>query len=72
MQASKYYPFPSPPSDRFAPVLYYSNSIFSKALPTFAAYVSLTITVVNFLMTFPPIFLIEVCTPIQPIYICIS
>ncbi|KIM58693.1 hypothetical protein SCLCIDRAFT_10162 [Scleroderma citrinum Foug A] len=40
-------------------VLYYSNAILSKALPTFAPYVSLTITVVNFLMTFPPIFLIE-------------
>ncbi|KAL4065448.1 general substrate transporter [Scleroderma citrinum] len=40
-------------------VLYYSNAILSKALPTLAPYVSLVITVVNFLMTFPPIFLIE-------------
>lgn len=42
-------------------VLYYSNNILSKSLPELAAYVSLGITVVNFLMTFPPIFLIEVC-----------
>ncbi|KAH0830441.1 general substrate transporter [Lanmaoa asiatica] len=40
-------------------VLYYSNNILSKSLPELAAYVSLGITVVNFLMTFPPIFLIE-------------
>ncbi|KAG6332242.1 hypothetical protein ID866_6850, partial [Astraeus odoratus] len=40
-------------------VLYYSNAILSTALPTFAPYISLAITVVNFLMTFPPIFLIE-------------
>lgn len=42
------------------PVLYYSNDILSKSLPELAAYVSLGVTVVNFLMTFPPIFLIEV------------
>ncbi|KAI6150920.1 general substrate transporter [Pisolithus tinctorius] len=40
-------------------VLYYSNAILSRALPALAPYVSLVITVVNFLMTFPPIFLIE-------------
>ncbi|EIW85349.1 general substrate transporter [Coniophora puteana RWD-64-598 SS2] len=40
-------------------VLYYSNSILAKALPDLAAFVSLGITVVNFLMTFPPIFLIN-------------
>jgi len=40
-------------------VLYYSNDILSKSLPELAAYVSLGISVVNFLMTFPPIFLIE-------------
>ncbi|KAH7927725.1 general substrate transporter [Leucogyrophana mollusca] len=40
-------------------VLYYSNDILSKSLPEFAAYVSLAITIVNFFMTFPPIFLIE-------------
>ncbi|KAI6109962.1 general substrate transporter [Pisolithus sp. B1] len=40
-------------------VLYYSNAILSRALPALAPYVSLAITVVNFLMTFPPIFLIE-------------
>ncbi|KAN0075282.1 General substrate transporter [Tylopilus felleus] len=40
-------------------VLYYSNNILSKSLPELAAYVSLGISVVNFLMTFPPIFLIE-------------
>lgn len=41
-------------------VLYYSNNILSKSLPELAPYVSLGISVVNFLMTFPPIFLIEV------------
>ncbi|KIJ69595.1 hypothetical protein HYDPIDRAFT_79961 [Hydnomerulius pinastri MD-312] len=40
-------------------VLYYSNDILSKSLPEFAAYVSLGITIVNFFMTFPPLFLIE-------------
>ncbi|KAI5983866.1 general substrate transporter [Pisolithus albus] len=40
-------------------LLYYSNAILSRALPALAPYVSLAITVVNFLMTFPPIFLIE-------------
>jgi hypothetical protein len=40
-------------------VLYYSNAILSKALPQFGPYVSLGITIVNVLMTFPPIFLIE-------------
>ncbi|KAF9228593.1 general substrate transporter [Gyrodon lividus] len=39
--------------------LYYSNNILSRSLPEFAAYVSLGITIVNFFMTFPPIFLIE-------------
>lgn len=43
-------------------VLYYSNKILGKALPAFAPYVSLGITVVNAAMTFPPIFLIEVST----------
>lgn len=41
-------------------VLYYSNDILGKSLPSLAAYVSLLITVVNAAMTFPPIFLIEV------------
>jgi len=40
-------------------VLYYSNDILSKTLPELASYVSLAITIVNFFMTFPPIFLIE-------------
>ncbi|KAG2115507.1 general substrate transporter [Suillus clintonianus] len=40
-------------------VLYYSNDILSKSLPELASYVSLGITIVNFFMTFPPIFLIE-------------
>ncbi|CAL1703958.1 unnamed protein product [Somion occarium] len=40
-------------------VLYYSNDILSKALPDFGPYVSLGITIVNVIMTFPPIFLIE-------------
>lgn len=41
-------------------VLAFSNSILGKALPTFAPYVSLGVTVVNVFMTFPPIILIEV------------
>lgn len=41
-------------------VLYYSNDILSKALPDLGPYISLGITVVNVMMTFPPIFLIEV------------
>ncbi|TFK46028.1 general substrate transporter [Heliocybe sulcata] len=40
-------------------VLYYSNAILSKSLPDFGPYVSLGITVVNAIMTFPPVFLIE-------------
>ncbi|KAJ8584458.1 general substrate transporter [Rhizopogon salebrosus TDB-379] len=40
-------------------VLYYSNDILSKSIPELASYVSLAITIVNFFMTFPPIFLIE-------------
>ncbi|KAH0584099.1 hypothetical protein H2248_009670 [Termitomyces sp. 'cryptogamus'] len=44
-------------------VLYYSNAILSKALPDLGPYVSLGITVVNVLMTFPPIVLIEVTPP---------
>jgi hypothetical protein len=41
-------------------VLYYSNSILSNTLPNLGPYVSLGITIVNTIMTFPPIFLIEV------------
>ncbi|KAH8108460.1 general substrate transporter [Phellopilus nigrolimitatus] len=40
-------------------VLYYSNAILGKTLPTFAPFVSIGITVVNAAMTFPPIFLID-------------
>ncbi|KAH7877804.1 general substrate transporter [Lentinula edodes] len=40
-------------------VLYYSNDILSQALPELGKYVSLGITVVNVIMTFPPILLIE-------------
>jgi len=40
-------------------VLYYSNDILSKAFPDLGPYISLLITVVNAVMTFPPIFLIE-------------
>jgi len=40
-------------------VLYYSNAILSKSLPDFGPYVSLGITIVNVIMTFPPIILIE-------------
>lgn len=42
-------------------VLYYSNDILSKALPDLGPFVSLGITIINAIMTFPPIFLIEVC-----------
>ncbi|KAL0578417.1 Bifunctional purine biosynthesis protein PurH [Marasmius crinis-equi] len=40
-------------------VLYYSTDILSQSLPELGKYVSLGITVVNVLMTFPPIFLAE-------------
>ncbi|THV08061.1 general substrate transporter [Dendrothele bispora CBS 962.96] len=40
-------------------VLYYSNDILSQSLPDLGKYVSLGITVLNVLMTFPPIILIE-------------
>jgi hypothetical protein len=40
--------------------MYYSNEILSKALPTWAPYVSLVITIVSVLMTFPAIFLVDV------------
>ncbi|PFH49091.1 hypothetical protein AMATHDRAFT_81473 [Amanita thiersii Skay4041] len=40
-------------------VLYYSNDILAKSLPEFGPYISLGITIINVLMTFPPIILIE-------------
>ncbi|KAK0197516.1 general substrate transporter [Armillaria mellea] len=40
-------------------VLYYSNNILSGTLPDLGPYISLGITIVNVLMTFPPIVLIE-------------
>ncbi|KAL0947270.1 hypothetical protein HGRIS_013392 [Hohenbuehelia grisea] len=40
-------------------VLYYSNAILSKTLPDMGPYLSLGITIVNAIMTFPPIILIE-------------
>ncbi|KAF5324746.1 hypothetical protein D9611_004518 [Ephemerocybe angulata] len=40
-------------------VLYYSNDILSKSFPALGPYLSLGITVVNFVMTFPPIILME-------------
>ena len=45
-------------------VLYYSNDILSKSLPSLGPYLSLGITIVNVIMTFPAIILIEVsCCP---------
>ena len=44
-------------------VLYYSNDILSKALPDWGPWISVGITVVNFLMTFAPIVLIDVSPP---------
>jgi MFS transporter, SP family, solute carrier family 2 (facilitated glucose transporter), member 3 len=41
-------------------VMYYSTGILSGALPEAAAYVSLIVVVINVIMTFPPIFLVEV------------
>ena len=41
-------------------VLYYSNDILSKSLPEMGPYISLGITIVNTIMTFTPIFLIDV------------
>lgn len=43
-------------------MLYYSNDILSKALPDLGPWISVGITVVNFLMTFAPIVLIDVST----------
>lgn len=40
-------------------VLYYSNDILAKSIPHFGPYISLGITVINVIMTFPPILLIE-------------
>ncbi|KAF8876044.1 general substrate transporter [Gymnopilus junonius] len=40
-------------------VLYYSNDILAKSLPKFGAYISVGITVINVIMTFPPVILIE-------------
>ncbi|KAK9900608.1 general substrate transporter [Cystobasidium minutum MCA 4210] len=40
-------------------VIYYSTDIMKNALPTSAAYIALTITAVNFVMTFPPLYFID-------------
>ncbi|KAI0316802.1 general substrate transporter [Amylostereum chailletii] len=40
-------------------VLYYSNDILSRSLPDLGPYISLGITIVNVLMTFPPMILID-------------
>lgn len=41
-------------------VLYYGNDIPAKSLPGFGPYISLIITDINVIKTFPPIILIEV------------
>ncbi|PVG02986.1 general substrate transporter [Serendipita vermifera] len=40
-------------------VMYYSTAILSRSLPNAASYVSLGVAVINVIMTFPPIFVIE-------------
>jgi len=40
-------------------VMYYSTGILSQALPEAASYISLGVTVINVIMTFPPVFLVE-------------
>ncbi|KAG8799484.1 hypothetical protein FRC19_003759 [Serendipita sp. 401] len=40
-------------------VMYYSTDILSRAMPEAAPYVSLAVAVINVIMTFPPIFVIE-------------
>ncbi|KAF9646837.1 general substrate transporter [Thelephora ganbajun] len=40
-------------------LLYYSNEILSNVIPGLGPYISILVTVVNVVMTFPPIFLIE-------------
>ncbi|KAF8197389.1 general substrate transporter [Pholiota molesta] len=40
-------------------VLYYSNDILAKSLPNLGAYISVGITIVNVIMTFPPMLLID-------------
>lgn len=42
-------------------VMYYSTGILSQALPEAASYISLGVAVINMIMTFPPIFFVEVC-----------
>ncbi|KIP10323.1 hypothetical protein PHLGIDRAFT_65930 [Phlebiopsis gigantea 11061_1 CR5-6] len=49
-------------------VLYYSNNILAKALPDAGPFISLGITIVNVIMTFPPIFLIEASTNTPSIF----
>ncbi|KAG8831585.1 hypothetical protein FRC17_002901 [Serendipita sp. 399] len=51
--------FAKPGSWRINAVMYYSTGILSSALPDAAAYVSLGVAVINVIMTFPPIFVIE-------------
>lgn len=48
-------------ADPWNTVLYYSNDILSKTLPELGPYISLGITIVNVLMTFAPMVLIDVC-----------
>jgi SP family facilitated glucose transporter-like MFS transporter 3 len=45
--------------------MYYSNEILAKALPEWGPYISLSIAIVNVLMTFPPLYLIEVRLPLS-------
>jgi hypothetical protein len=47
-------------------VMYYSTGILSGALPEAAAYVSLAVMAINVVMTFPPIFLMEVRVVFEP------
>lgn len=53
------HPVSSISTTRHGIVLYYSNEILSKSLPDVGPYVSLGITIINVLMTFPPVVLIE-------------
>ena len=49
-------------------MLYYSNDILAKSLPKLGAYISLGVTVINVVMTFPPVILIEVSITIVSSY----
>ena len=64
-QVKNFSPLQSPRIDHFAStlsnlVLYYSNDILAKSLPRYGPYISFGIAVINVIMTFAPVMLVEV------------